>query len=39
MIRWANDSYWQDDQMVAEVDERDREEEIEVVVVVRGGMK
>lgn len=39
MIRWANDSYWQDDQMVAEVDERDREEEIEVVVVVRGWMK
>lgn len=25
MIRWAKDSYWQDDQMVAEVDERGRE--------------
>lgn len=25
MIRWAKDSYWQNDQMVAEVDERGRE--------------
>lgn len=27
MIRWAKDSYWQNDQMVAEVDERGRERE------------